>query len=294
MIEPGGLLALCRFALDSGALFIWGAGAYLAAFVAQPLSRDIWPRLAVIRWSAVFAITIGSAATLPLQAAILGDGWASATDPSIIATILLKTDIGTAWLYQAAAVLLLLGAQAPRLRRQIAPTAIAALLVLATLPLSGHASMHTGYFRLFQRANDLLHLAAGGFWLGGLAAFILILPRLRHDHSRPEAAKALIAFSRTGHIAVTLVILSGMASTWGILGGLPLDWNFAYQALLSLKVAIVATMILIAVTNRYVFVPLLGRRTDMLTALAAGSVAEIVLGLAALATVASFGLMQPS
>lgn len=293
MIEPGGLLAISRFAIDSGALFLWGAGAYLAAFVSPQLRNDIWPKLSFLRWLAIIAATCGFAAVLPLQAAILGDGWGSATDPSIITAILLKTDIGTAWLWQAAAIALLFGAQTPWLRRRIAPTAIAALLILATLPLSGHASMHTGYFRLFQRANDLIHLAAGGFWLGGLAAFILILPRLRHDHSRPDAARALIAFSRTGHVAVTLVILSGMASTWAILGGLPLDWGFSYQALLSLKVAIVATMILIAVTNRYIFVPLLGRRTDMLTALAAGSVAEIVLGLVALATVACFGLMQP-
>jgi putative copper resistance protein D len=173
------------------------------------------------------------------------------------------------------------------------PTTIAALLLIASLPISGHAAMNTGDLRLLHRGSDLIHILAGGFWLGGLVPFLFILPRLRHDRYRSEAAKALIAFSRAGHVAVTLVILTGAANTWLIVKGLPLDWSFTYQLLLSLKAGLVATMMTIAIINRYVFVPFLGRRRDALTALAIGSVTEIVIGLAAVGAVACFGLLEP-
>jgi putative copper resistance protein D len=293
VIEPGGLLAVCRLLFDAGALILWGAGAYTAAFMRPPLRDEIWQRFSPVRRVAIIAVTLGFAASMPLQAAIIADGWNAAADPEILAAVAFTTSIGTAWLWQAAAIVILLIAQAPALTGRIVPTTIAALLLLASLPISGHAAMHTGYLRLFHRGSDLVHLLAGGFWLGGLVPFLFILPRLRNDRYRSEAAKALIAFSRAGHVAVTLVILSGAANTWLIVQGLPLDWRFPYQALLSLKVALVATMMTIAIVNRYVFVPFLGRRKDALTALAIGSVTEIVIGLAAVGAVTCFGLLEP-
>jgi putative copper resistance protein D len=73
---------------------------------------------------------------------------------------------------------------------------------------------------------------------------------------------------------------------------LPSDWSFSYQRLLSAKIAVVAAMVLIAVINRYVFVPKFARDHSLLQ-LKICVITEVVLGLVVVALVAWFGTLQP-
>jgi putative copper resistance protein D len=101
-------------------------------------------------------------------------------------------------------------------------------------------------------------------------------------------------FSTSGHVAVALVIATGLIDTLLVVGKLPLDWSLPYQLLLAAKMALVAVMVGLAVVNRYVFVPRLARNRDGATAaILRATMAEIAIGTAVLALVAWFGTLDP-
>ncbi len=101
-------------------------------------------------------------------------------------------------------------------------------------------------------------------------------------------------FSRAGHVAVGLVLLTGIINSWVIVGHLPVEWHVTYQRLLLVKIAVVCTMCGIAVVDRYLIVPQFRTHPGVArTALIAGAAGEIALGLFAFALVASFGLDDP-
>ena len=105
---------------------------------------------------------------------------------------------------------------------------------------------------------------------------------------------ALRHFSNAGHVTVALVILSGIVNAMLILKRLPTDWSSPYQMLLAAKIGLVAGMVFLAIVNRYVFVPWIGRNPGRaLQALRLGSIAEIIVGLAVIGLVAVFGMLEP-
>ncbi|WP_454856026.1 copper homeostasis membrane protein CopD [Rhizobium binxianense] len=294
MTGPDAALVFCRFLLDGAALFLWGACAYLRVLVPEDLRRETWARLGVLRKIAVACVAATTVAMLPLRAAIIGNGWRDALDPGTLSAVLLETTVGTAWLCQAAAAVLLLGAGILPGRFHMAATASASALVLASLAVTGHAAMNGGWLGIAHQANDIVHLLAGGAWIGALLPVLLILPHLKDRQRGSQARTALIRFSTAGHVAVALVILSGVANMLLILDGLPTNWTFGYQRLLALKIRLVAAMTAIAVVNRYVFVPRMSRSAGSPRALACGTVAEIVLALAVIGLVAWFGMLEPT
>jgi putative copper resistance protein D len=100
-------------------------------------------------------------------------------------------------------------------------------------------------------------------------------------------------FSTVGHWAVALVILSGIGNMLLIVGTVPLNWSFEYQLQLTVKIVLVFAMTMLAIVNRYVFVPRLAREPIYEAALHRGTIAEIGLGLLVVGLVAWFGMLQP-
>jgi putative copper resistance protein D len=240
---------------------------------------------------AVMATGIVTLIKLPVHAANIGDGWTSATDVSMVSEMVFETSIGHAWLAAMIGTGLLLAAWSLRNRLHQAGIAIASGLLLATLAITGHAAMDSGGLGVAHAINQVVHLLAGGAWLGGLVAFVVILPRL----DDPEARLALMRYSTLGHAAVALVIATGVINTLLIVGAMPFDWVFAYQRLLVLKILLVALMAGLAIANRYVFVPRLTHdRPHALKALARCTLAEIAIGAIVLALVAWFGTLEPN
>lgn len=166
---------------------------------------------------------------------------------------------------------------------------------LASLSLTGHAAMTTGPEGALHASIDIIHLLSAGAWLGGLVAFVFVMAATHDVAQRPRAVVTLSRFSTLGHVAVALVILSGVANSLLILGHLPRDWRSPYQARLIIKIGLFAIMSLAAIVNRYVFVPLLRtRRRFAETALLARAAFELLLGGIVIAPVAAFGTMDPS
>lgn len=288
-------LALCRFAHDASATLLWGACAYLAFLVPRSLGEDVVARLGSFRTAAVAVAVVSAATLLPIQAGTIGDGWRDAVDPSTVSAVLTQTGVGRAWMAQMAAACVLAVAVLLPGRFQPASIAVAAGLLLATRALSGHAAMHEGWLGLAHRLNFAVHVLAGGAWLGAFLPFLAILRAFDDPLRHAEAGTALKRFSTAGHGAVALVIATGTLNTFLVFGRWPTDWRSPYQFLLALKIALVAVMVVVAVANRYVVVPLVPRRhAQALGTLRTTTVVEMGLGLAVVACVAVFGILEPS
>lgn len=293
-MSPEAALIACRFLHNASVMLLWGGSAYLWLCVPGRLAANIGQQLNPVR---VVAIAIAVATTLvalPLETAMFGDGWADAIDAATIQSVLFETSVGKAWLIQALAALLLLTLCLPA-RHHIMATAITSGLLLASLALTGHAAMHEGWQGIAHPLNDVVHVLAGGAWLGALLPLFLILKRPGKVVAHPgDARSALMRFSSVGHIAVALVLASGVINTLFILGHLPLDRSSPYQAMLAAKIALVAVMVALALVNRYRFVPQAAlNQPQALHAIRCGTIVEIGLGLCVIGLVSWFGMLEP-
>jgi copper resistance protein D len=271
VISPATALALCRLSFFGAATVLHGSGCFVAVLAPPPLAREIggWQRAAGL------LALMASFAWLPLEAAVIANGWTSALDRATLSTLIFHTSAGTAWLIRLGLSLLVLLA---RPHRGAARAVIAALL-LASLALSGHAEMDEGTRRVLHILNHVVHLLSGGFWLGSLVVLPACLARLRDAALSAEAKITLRRFSSSGHVAVALVVVTGIVNTVFILGHWPDELASPYQLLLDAKIVLVIAMASLAVINRYVFVPRLRVEPERAVAsIRKGTFVELALG----------------
>ncbi|WP_162375472.1 copper homeostasis membrane protein CopD [Ancylobacter sp. TS-1] len=294
MIAPETGLALCRLLFSAAAIVLYGAGCFFAFLAPLRLGREISAAAgAGIRIAGVVSFA-ASLSWLPVEAAVIGGGWPSAIDGPTLSALAFHTMIGTAWMVRVGLALLAAALFIARPRAGRGQAMIAAAL-LASLALSGHAEMNEGARRTLHILNDGLHLLAGGFWLGSLIMLPACLARLRDPVLGGEARTALRRFSQAGHVAVALVIATGIVNSALILGRWPDDPSSPYQSLLDVKIILVLAMTGLAVLNRYYFVPRLKTWHERAVAgIRTGTLVEIALGAGVLALVAVFGLIDPS
>jgi putative copper resistance protein D len=208
--------------------------------------------------------------------------------------VLFDSTVGVALQAQAATGMLLMLAFAMHWKSRMPVVAVGAALGLAALTLTGHASMDQGWRLIVHRGNDIVHLLSGGAWLGALIPFLIVLKRLGATELHGAAQLALRRFSTAGHVAVALVLATGLANTGLTLGRWPADWSSSYQMLLGLKIAAVCMMVTLAIVNRYGFVPAIAHRPHAaIRAIRLASMAEILVGAAVIGLVAVFGMLDP-
>ena len=137
----------------------------------------------------------------------------------------------------------------------------------------------------------IVHVLSGTAWLGVLVPFIHLLRLSSVLDLRTAALESLKRFSLAGHVAVALVLVSGLLNVSLVHGRIWPDLSSTYDQELLLAVGL---MVILAIVNRYVFVPMFGRNAARArTCLLYGSLTEIFLGFVALGLVASFGLQDP-
>lgn len=295
MIGPDAAFVVTRFVFDAAVLFLWGSAAYLRFLVPGDLREVVWSRLRLLRITSVLAVGVATVVTLPLRSAMLGNGWQSATDLQTMLDVLTATSIGSAWAWQCLAMLMLLACSAfTGGDRSMSLTAFISALLLAGLTMIGHATMNSGWIGTIHQMSDALHVLAAGAWVGALLPVVMILRLMRSAFFNRQALNALIRFSTAGHVAVAIVVFSGVLNTMLILGGLPDDWSQTYQLLLTGKIMLVAVMILVAVVNRYWMVPRMARSRSAEAALTASTIAEIGLAVVVVALVACLGMLEPT
>jgi putative copper resistance protein D len=294
LIDIQTALEACRFLHNASLMYLWGASAFLCILVPRPLADAIWHKFGRAPLIAAVIAVATSVVYLPLEAGSIGEGWQATIDPGTLRDVLFETTVGWAWQAQAVAAAVLAISFITPMRMRIASTAFGAGISLASLALTGHASMHQGWLALMHRLNDVVHVLAGGAWLGALVPLVPILGLLDRDDHRAEAQMALRRFSNAGHAAVALVIISGIVNTFLVLQRLPTDWSSRYQLLLAAKIALVLGMAGLAFVNRYGLVPRIGKSpARAIDAIKFGSIVEIALGFVVLALVAVFGVLEP-
>ena len=292
MIAPHVALALVRLCFDAAAITAYGVSGLIAWIAPKRLGQAIAASSNFLIVAASSLAVLSTVAWLPIEAAMIRESWQSAVDRSTLSALLCDTAIGKAWLVRLALSLLLTAALP--WRSASVRVALSGFL-LASLALTGHANMDEGTRGVLHIFNDALHLLAGGAWLGSLLALPGCLVRLRDPAFCAEAKTALRRFSSAGHLAVALVIATGVVNSVLVLQRWPTDFTSTYQMLLVTKIAFVAGMTGLALMNRYIFVPrMLTQRDRAIVQIRNGTYAELALGAGVLALVAFLGILDPA
>lgn len=288
-------LALCRFLHDTATMLVWGASAYLATLVPRVAASHVGTRIRPVLAASIAIAAVGTLAVLPIEAAVIGDGWSDAIDVATVQAVLFETSVGRAWQAQAAAAVLLVATCACPSSARTGARAAASGLLLVTRALTGHAAMHEGWLGIAHRFNHAIHILAAGAWMGALVPLLPLLRALNDPVTRHDSGLALRRFSVAGHGAVALAVASGVTNVWLVLGRWPTGWASPYQALLLTKVALVAGMVALALANRYRTVPEMKvDPTQATRVLHRRTVAALCLGAAVVGCVSVFGLLEPA
>lgn len=174
-----------------------------------------------------------------------------------------------------------LGLAAGALPASAAPGRTRAALVLAGSVLAVTAPAFTGHTRAATPEAlvigvDVLHLAAGTLWLGGLVAIALVLGDLARGDS---GAVVLGRFSTWAAGLLAVLVVAGTVLAWRIAGSWEALLDSGYGALLLVKVLAALVAIAIAAWNRFALMPRVRTRATPLvrTALAEAGVLVVVL-----------------
>lgn len=248
------LFVLCRFVHFAAVMLMFGSSLFTVLLSPQRLSpyltRDVRPLLVSCTWLA----GLSAVALLAIQAGQMGDGWADTWQLDVWWAVL-GTTFGEVWRWHLGISLLALLSLWLAEPRRTQLLALLSTLLLVSMAFIGHAAMHEGTLGVLHRVNHALHLLAAGYWFGSLLPLLVCLRYLAQPQSRSDAVTTLIRFSRWGHLAVALVVLTGVINSLIILGSWPLDVDSPYQRLLLFKTALVALMVMVALANRYAIVP---------------------------------------
>lgn len=101
---------------------------------------------------------------------------------------------------------------------------------------------------------DVLHVAAGSVWFGGILGLCLLLAR-SSGASAQRSARTVLRFSTVGAWLVLALALSGVLLGWRILGSLDALVTTGYGRTLLVKIALALSLVAIAAWNRYGLVP---------------------------------------
>lgn len=192
--------------------------------------------LAVLAWAVVVPLDGAYQQGLGLQGAV----GAEAIDLSLVGDDLVVLGMIT--------VGLMLGLLAPRARDF---ATLGALVAVAAPSVVGHTRAYEPVPLLM--ATDILHLAAGAVWLGGLVGLALTLRSL--SGRAPDTAAVLARFSATAAGVLALLVVAGTLLGWRIVGSWSALFGTTYGRLLLIKVAVVGVVAVVALWNRQRLLP---------------------------------------
>ncbi len=284
---------LCRWLHFAALMSLAGASLFTALMAPARFRGYLAGRFsALLSWSALLGL-LSAILLLAAQTGLMGNGWSDIGNVEVWQAVL-QTRFGQVWQWQlvvavaAVAALKLKGL----VRQQMLLLCGAGQLV--GLAFVGHAAMLDGGMGLLQRTTQAVHLLSAAFWAGGLVPVVMLMKEARQMATRYEAIRTLMRFSRYGHLAVALVVISGAINALLLLGW-PLTHFELYSQLLLVKALLVLLMGCVAVFNRYWLVPRFQRSGEnaqqkfLLTTLA-----ELVLAALVLLLVSVFATLEPA
>ncbi|KGT86551.1 copper resistance protein CopD [Erwinia typographi] len=285
---------LCRWLHFAALMSLAGASLFTALMTPARFRGYLAGRFSVLLSCSALLGMLTAILLLAAQTALMGNGWSDIGNAEVWLAVL-QTRFGQVWQWQlvvavaAVAALKLKGL----VRQQMLLLCGAGQLV--GLAFVGHAAMLDGGMGLLQRTNQAVHLLSAAFWAGGLVPVVMLMKEARQMATRYEAIRTLMRFSRYGHLAVALVVISGAINALLLLPGWPPIHFGLYSQLLLAKALLVLLMGCVAVFNRYWLVPRFQRSGEnaqqkfLLTTLA-----ELVLAALVLLLVSVFATLEPA
>lgn len=131
----------------------------------------------------------------------------------------------------------------------------AALVALAGFSIEGHTRATDRRWAMV--VSDIVHLAAGSIWLGGIVALVVAF---RSSSDTTTLAAAVRRFSDTALFAVGVVAVTGVAMAWIILPTAGELTSTGYGLALIVKVALVLVVVALGAYNRFRLVPAVDAR----------------------------------
>jgi len=235
-------------------LLLAGSAFYTALLAPRRYRPVLAQRLHRILVTTALLSLISALLMLATQTGLMSGDWRNVSDVETWQAVL-STRFGAIWRWELAFALVSMLALLLRgiLRQQI--LLVSGLLQLIALAGVGHAAMRDGLPGLLQQSNHALHLIAAAFWTGGLYPLLILMREARQIAFRTDAIRCMMRFSRYGHLAVALALLTGAINSW-LIAGSPLSWPATlWSAMLVMKVMLVMMMVGIALINRYYLVP---------------------------------------
>jgi putative copper resistance protein D len=302
------LAVALRFGLYLDLMLLFGTSAFAlyALRGAERASGAVLPLLPVTLVTALAALPLSALGLLALTASMAGTSLFT-VDRDTLGVVLWGTAIGTAWIVRMTALATAAIAAIALRRAPLAASLVATgggALALATLAWSGHGAMQEGPSGWLHLGSDIAHLLAAALWIGALFCLAALLfarstqisaAQLRLTH------RALADFSTAGTLAVGVLVATGLANAFWILGweglaGLP---GTRYGQLLIVKLLLFAAMLGFAAHNRFRLVPRLEAAlsetpSTVLAALRRSVGIETLIGTTVLALVAWFGTLDPT
>lgn len=282
---------LLRFVHFTSLMLLTGCASYLAILAPAEYAVQLWSRLKVCSvWAAVIAC-ISAVAMFAVQT-ILMSGETDGILQTSVWYAVSGTRFGQAWVPEmllAVLCILLLSFSGRRAGVLLLAGCTIGLMFMAT---TGHAAMHDGVRGIIGQLCQAVHLTATAFWCGGLLPLLRLMKQAKGEPGDRNAIMTMMKFSRYGHWAVALTIISGTLNTLFI-AGFPLHWS-VWLRWLVLKVSLVLLMVAIALCNRYWLVPRFSRLPQQsrhwfirLTQL------ELIIALVVIAVVSLFATLSP-
>lgn len=126
-------------------------------------------------------------------------------------------------------------------KRVLVPVVV---VLVTTVSISGHALATSPM--ILGVAIDVVHLLGISTWIGGLMTLAIASRRLSDD----EALALTSRFSRLAQIAMPVVVATGVAQSWLLVGDLTEIFDTQYGRTLIVKVALVAVVVALSGTAR--------------------------------------------
>ncbi|WP_341926127.1 copper resistance protein CopC [Nocardioides psychrotolerans] len=210
-------------------------------------------RIRLVAGAAAGAAVLGAAGAVPLAGAYQqGLGLEGAVSAAAFDLSLVGDDLLVLVLVVVGLGLAVLGiGEVSRVGRpRLLATTGAAVAVLAPA-LVGHTRAFEPVTLLV--VTDVVHLAAGATWLGGLVGLAITLPLLAHRER--EAALVVSRFSSAAAAVLVLLVATGSLMAWRVLGSWAGLVDTTYGTLLLVKVGIALVVVALAAHNRFRLLP---------------------------------------
>lgn len=289
------IFVICRFVHFISVMQLFGACVFTRLLAPEVFTATLARKSQTLITVSAIVAALSAFLMLAVQAGVMGNGWPDTTNLNVW-MLVLTTTFGSVWRWHMLmAVFALLVALLDGLPGRYLLLILLSAGMLIGQALIGHAAMHEGALGMLQRANHAVHLLSAAYWFGSLIPLLTCMTLTHRPATRHAAIQTLLRFSTYGHVAVVLVVLSGVVNSALILQRWPTDMHSTYQLLLVCKIALVALMIAVAIYNRYRLVPQLARHAERAQRrMIALCWSEFALAILVIALVSLFATLAPN